>query len=281
MQVFTMQNLTQKFVILGVIGILATLILVGCGENLSPTDTTPPSRPDLIPRTNETEFIEQGIDADPGTGEQSYWIRIEWEWNTESDLFGYYVYRMDERDSLGIFAKIVDLRVGVNLIRDRDPIPYYVDQDLVLVPDQITGESHGFYYYIRAYDTSDNSSAPSDTAYYRLMQKPTALTTIGSVATNFSLSWTYYSQEAWDYFFIRIYPTTAPQTRVWSYRANLLGGPYSVIFNTDGTANTDFFRTGTDSLLAGNYTWSVDVVNDFDLEHPAGAESKATFIVAP
>ena len=276
-----MQNLTRILTTGGGVLWLVTLIFWGCGEDLTPTDSTPPSRPVIIPRSDETVFIEEGIDAEPGNTDQDYWIRIEWEWNTESDLFGYYVYRMDERDSLSHFNRIVDLRVGVNLLRELHPIPYYIDQSSTLVPDLITGESHGFYYYVRAYDTSDNSSAPSDTVYYRLMQKPTALGISGSIATNFNLVWSYYSQELWDYFFIRVYQTTTPQTRVWSYRANLLGGPFSVAFNADGTANSDYFRHGTDSLEAGNYTWVVDVVNDFNLEHPAGAETKATFIVAP
>lgn len=258
-----------------------TLVFLGCGKNLSPEDTTPPSRPAIIPRSDETAFVEQGIDADPGTGDQSYWIRIEWEWNSESDLFGYNVCRMDERDSLGQFVQIADLRVGVNLIRGTDPAPFYVDQSPVLVPDQITGASHGFYYYIRAYDTADNVSAPSDTAYYRLMQKPTGLRIVGVAGVNFNLVWDYYSQEQWDFFFIRVYQTITPQTRIWSYRANLLAAPFSVAFNVDGTANSDYFRGSTDSLIAGNYTWMVDVVNDFNPVHPAGAETQSTFTVAP
>ena len=276
-----MQSLIKKLVTGGWVLWLVTLIFCGCGEDLTPTDSTPPTRPAIIPRSDESVFLEEGIDAESGNTDQDYWIRIEWEWNTESDLFGYYVYRMDERDSLNQFVRIVDLRIGVNLLRELHPIPFYSDQDPTLVPDLITGESHGFYYYIRAYDTSDNSSAPSDTVYYRLMQKPTALMISGNVATNFNLVWSYYSQEQWNYFFIRVYQTITPQTRVWSYRANLLGTPFSVPFNVDSTASSDYFRPGTDSLVAGNYTWVVDVVNDFDLEHPAGAETKATFIVAP
>jgi hypothetical protein len=261
--------------------IASTAVFLGCGKDLSPEDTTPPSPPAIIPRSDEIAFVEQGIDADPGTGDQSYWIRIEWEWNSESDLFGYKIYRMDERDSLGQFAQIADLRVGVNLLRETDPIPFYVDQSPVLVPDQITGASHGFYYSVRAYDTADNVSAPSDIAYYRLMQKPTGLRIAGVAGVNFNLIWDYYSQETWHYFYIRMYLTTAPQIRLWSYRAELYGAPYLVTFNTDGGANSDYFRGGSDSLIAGNYTWMVDVVNDFNPVHPAGAETQSTFTVAP
>jgi hypothetical protein len=258
------------------------ILYTGCGEDLAPEDTTPPSAPQIVPKSSESQFLQQGIDSEPGNSEQDYWIRLEWEWNSEPDLAGYYVYRMDERDSLGgyPFNRIKNLRVGFELRRDFDPIPYYTDQDPVLRPDQSTGYSHGFYYYIRAYDGSGNSSTNSDTAYYRLLQKPRGLTINGNTSSSFNLVWEYYGQENWNYFFIRVYPQGSPNIRVWSYRANLLVSPFSVAFNGDGTANQEYLR-GQDSLIVGTYGWTVDVVADFDPEHPAGAETRSIFTVMP
>ena len=258
------------------------IIYIGCGEDLAPEDSTPPTAPQLVPKSSESQFLQQGIDSEPGNSEQDYWIRLEWEWNSESDLTGYYVYRMDERDSLGgyPFNRIKNLRVGFELRRELDQVPYYIDQDPVLRPDQSTGFSHGFYYYVRAYDGSGNSSTNSDTAYYRLLQKPRGLTINGDLSSAFNLVWEYYGQESWNYFFIRVYPQGSPNTRVWSYRANLLVSPFSVVFNDDNTASPEYFR-GQDSLIAGTYGWVVDAVADFDPEHPAGAETRATFTVSP
>jgi hypothetical protein len=257
------------------------IIAVGCGEDLSPEDTTPPVRPAIIPKSDEDQFLEQGIDSHPGYSEDDYWIIIEWEWNDESDLRGYYVYRSDERDTLMRFDRIKDLRLGVDLTREADPNPYYIDQDPALGPDQVTGYSHGFYYFIRAYDYSGNTSSHSDTVYYRLLPKPRALRISGNTASVFNFIWDYYSQDNWNYFYIRVYPQGFPDTRVWSYKAELLGAPFSVVFNTDGSAEPDFFYPGTDSLMAGSYAWVADVVADFDALHPAGAETRSGFSVNP
>jgi hypothetical protein len=105
------------------------------------------------------------------------------------------------------------------------------------------------------------------------------LTTSGNPSSAFSLVWEYYSQESWNYFFIRVYPEGFPENRVWSYRADLLVSPFSVVFNVDNSANRDYFHGDSDSLLAGTYAWVVDAVADFDPLHPAGAETKATFVV--
>ena len=262
--------------------LLPILVLYSsCGEDLTPEDTTPPAPPIIIPKSPETQFIQEGIDSEPGNSDQDYWIRIEWEWNEESDLLGYYIYRWDERDTLGSFEQIRDQRLEVNLRREDDPVPYYTDQAPILQPDQITGFSHGFYYFIRAYDEVGNVSAHSDTVYYRHLKKPTGLRINGTPAVEFALLWDYYWQEDWNYFFLRVYPQGFPNIRVWSYRANLLAAPFSVNFNQDGTVNTDFLRTASDSLRAGTYTWTVDVVDDFDPLHPAGAETKGIFTVAP
>lgn len=250
---------------------------------MSPQDTTPPQTPEMVPKSPETQFVPQGIDSEPGNTEQDYWIRIEWEWNTEADLAGYYVYRMDERDSLSGFpyVRIRDLRLGVDLRRTVDPVPFCIDQDPVLQPDPITGFSHGFYYYVKGYDASGNVSAPSDTAYYRLLQKPRSLSINGSTSSVFSLVWEDYSQEWWDYFFIRVYPEGSVTSRVWSFQASWFVTPFSVTFNVDSSANREYFRGGSDSLIAGTYGWMVDAVADFDPTHPAGAETRAIFVVAP
>ena len=259
------------------------IIYIGCGEDLTPEDTTPPGKPMMIPKTPESQFLQQGIDSEAGITDQDYWIRIEWDWNTEPDLMGYYVYRMDERDSLGNYeyVKIRNLQLGVDLRREIDAIPYYIDQSSVLRPDPVSGFSHGFYYYVRAFDNSGNVSAPSDTVYYRLLQKPRGLTINGNIAAAFNFVWEYYALESWNYFFIRVSPEALPDNRVWSYRADLLVTPFVVTFNSDGSANRDYFRGESDSLIAGNYSWMVDVVADFDPIHPAGAETKATFTVQP
>jgi len=251
---------------------------------MSPQDTTPPNAPPLVPKSPETQFVQHGIDSEPGNTEQDYWIRVEWEWNTEADLAGYYAYRMDERDSLNgfPFVRIRDLRLGVDLRRTVDPIPFCIDQDPVLQPDLVTGFSHGFYYYVKAYDGSGNVSAASDTAYYRLLQKPRNLAINGSTSSVFSLVWEDYSQELFllHYFFIRVYPEGNVTDRVWSYSASPYVTPFSVTFNLDSSANREFFRGGSDSLVAGTYGWMVDAVAE-DPEHPAGAETRAVFTVVP
>ena len=265
------------------IAVLLPILIIysSCGEDLTPEDTTPPNRPAIIPKSSENQFIQEGIDSEPGNSAQDYWIRVEWEWNDEDDLMGYYVYRWDERDSLSSFEQIRDLRLGVDLRRDEDPVPYYLDQNTILRPDQTTGFSHGFYYYIRAYDLAGNVSTNSDTVYYRHLKKATGLRINGTPVEEFSLFWDYYSQEDWNYFFLRVYPQGFPDVRVWSYQINLYVAPFWVNFNEDGTVNSDFLRSGTDSLIAGTYTWTVDVVDDFDPLHPAGAETKGLFTVAP
>jgi hypothetical protein len=257
------------------------VIYSGCGEDLTPEDTTPPDRPIIIPKSPENQFVQEGIDSEPGNSDQDYWIRIEWEWNDESDLWGYHIYRWDERDTLGSFEYIRDQRLGVDLRREDDPVPYYIDQDPIIRPDQTSGFSHGFYYFIRAYDEEENVSANSDTVYYRHLKKTTGLRIDGTPAVEFDLFWDYYSQEDWNYFFLRVFPQGDPDTRVWSYRANLLVAPFWVNFNEDGSVNADFLRAGSDSLIAGTYTWTVDVVDDFDPLRPAGAETKRTFTVEP
>lgn len=262
--------------------LLPILVLYGgCGEDLTPEDTTPPARPIIIPKTPDNQFIQEGIDSEPGNSDQDYWIRVEWEWNEEADLWGYYIYRWDERDTLGSFEQIRNQRLGVDLNRENDPVPYYTDQSPILRPDQITGFSHGFYYFIRAYDMEGNVSSNSDTVYYRHLQKTTGLRISGTPVVEFYMRWDYYSQESWNYFFIRVYPQGFPDIRVWSYQTIQYISPFVVSFNEDGTVNSNFLRAGSDSLIAGTYTWTVDVVYDIDPLHPAGAETKGTFTVAP
>ena len=160
-----------------VIFIILVMVMVGCsGKDIQDVDTIPPLKPHLIPHQGDTgDVIEtfpghadtinyynnsdvenNGIDADPGGD----YINVQWEHILDSDIDFLEIYRFNLLDYQNeIPATKIDSISSPN--KDE-----YLDE----FSDVDTPISVNWFYYVRAVDTSGNSTI-SDTTCYRIVNK--------------------------------------------------------------------------------------------------------------
>jgi len=203
----------------------------------------------ITPRSNETDLIEQGIDAVP----DGDYIYLSWMPSAATDLAGYRLYRMAE-DS-----------VDQELIAELDPnTTYYEDRDSLLAPNSGTGLSQGFYYWVTAYDESGNESSLSEEAYYKLIAKPD-LTDPIIQENSITFSWSYNQTQLASYFVVRLFEwADGGWNPFWLYK------------------HEEFFPLQVNydpSLDSGIYRYQVDVVGSTPAELPSGSEKSLQFTI--
>jgi len=231
------------------LALLICILLAGCGREEIAADTEPPEVVLITPRSNETDLIEQGIDAVP----DGDYIYLSWMPSAATDLAGYRLYRMAE-DS-----------VDQELIAELDPnTTYYEDRDSLLAPNSGTGLSQGFYYWVTAYDESGNESSLSEEAYYKLIAKPD-LTDPIIQENSITFSWSYNQTQLASYFVVRLFEwADGGWNPFWLYK------------------HEEFFPLQVNydpSLDSGIYRYQVDVVGSTPAELPSGSEKSLQFTI--
>lgn len=229
------------------------LLLIGCAREEIASDQEPPPVPQFIPRGADTLFVKQGIDAVP----EGDFIDLSWLPSEADDLGGYRIYRRAE-DS----ADVVPPELVVDLTTAQlagDIFLSYVDNGDVLFSDS----SAGFFYWVSAYDESGNESAPSESAYFRLMKKADLQAPL-VVADTLQLSWNYTGDPfEVDYFVVRLFRQQGGVwTPFWLYK-------YNVYF----PAQVDYVGV----LAGGAYRYQVGVVGASPPDRPSGSEAAWQF----
>ncbi len=224
-------------------------LTTGCVEEQIALDLTPPSVISFTPRNADSALVEQGIDAVP----EGDYITLSWEASGAGDLAGYRLYRRNE-DEEGA-ERILIAELGKNELS-------YEDRDTALAPDQATGLSSGFAYWITAFDESGNESGLSESAYYKLMVKPELNEPVVQGDT-LTLSWTYNQSQDVDYFAVRLFRLDQGSWVPFWITVHELFYPLSVTY--------------TEPLEAGSYLFQVDVIGATPEEEPSGAEKARQF----
>jgi hypothetical protein len=230
------------------IGCLVMSLLSGCGKENVATDTEPPAQVSFTPRSAETDSVESGIDAVP----EGNYIYLSWLPSYAADLAGYRLYRQAE-DSVDR----VMIAEGIQTIE-------YIDRDAALAPNSQTGFSMGFFYWVTAYDESGNESALSQSAYYRLMDKP-GLSTPVPQSNSVILSWSYNHLDplVTSGFIVRLFRFSG---------SNLI--PIFIENHQEFFPLTTICPFG---LSPGNYRYQVDVVGATPTDQPSGSEAAIDF----
>lgn len=259
-------------ILIGVVTLLLAILAAGCGGDSEDADTTPPVAPTLKPRSADSLYAQTGIRPEAGVTDREYFIRVEWYRNREEDLAGYYVYRHGESDTEFPQTPLDNLILGQDISFYEDP--YFIDYDTGnLQPDEMTGETRGYYYAVRAYDQFGNLSDWSASAYYRLIGNPQGLSVTNSSPGQYYLEWNYESgpDVFFDYFMIRVWDAETGQ-RAWHMKYTAFGSTFSVALNANGTA---------EPFISGRrYVWKLSVIaNSYPPDRsPAGCAAKTNFV---
>ncbi|TKJ42351.1 hypothetical protein CEE37_01330 [candidate division LCP-89 bacterium B3_LCP] len=225
------------------------VILVGCGREEIAADLIPPEDVLLTVRSADTSLVEEGIDAVPG----GHYIYLSWLASPADDLAGYRVFRQTQ-DSAD-FDMVDEVDAFITEYEDHDPI---------LAPNQITGLTLGFSYWVVAFDEAGNVSNLSDEATYRLMPTPVLSPPVVQ-GDSLVFSWSYNQYDPLDFSFyvIRLFQQQGSDwIPIWIYVHNVpfpLEAAYYSVF-----------------LSAGTYKYQVDVVGA-PLDLPAGSEADLEF----
>jgi hypothetical protein len=261
------------------------LLLDGCGENETSRDDIAPASPTPLARSGDDIYAQRGIRPEPTAIDNQYNVRIEWYPNLEPDVAGYRVWRRRDNELSHDRTVIRDLRFGVNL--ERGPILSWVDagDDFtgfpanLLAPDQPDDSvsTHGFYWYLEAYDEANNRSQLSDSLYFRMINNPNSMAVIRQAPGRYALTWQYTPNPDTpyiSYYMIRVYAAIGgPDSVMWYQQVNRYGGQEQVLLNNDSTARP-FVRDAT-------YVWQLNVVvsgTDSAARVPAGSATYTTFI---
>jgi len=208
--------------------------LSGC-EKSTPSDTTAPDPPVLLPTPPDSAWDETGTDAMA----EADWIRVTWLSNQEDDLSGYKIYRSSPPLNL-------DTLLAVQTVGSAEADTLFDDTSLSL--------GVRYTYMVTAFDLSGNESGASEEVNYMLIPKLDAENLIsprGTVSDRRPVfTWTSTGESVENY--LRVYDSDQDRT-VWvSEGQNSFSSPHELIYNADGTA--------ADSLLLPRheYWWRVD-----------------------
>jgi hypothetical protein len=210
------------------------MVLWGC-EKSTPTDTTAPAAPLLLPVPADSVWDESGTDA---VAEED-WIRLMWRTNDEDDLEGYKIYRSSP--PLNIKTLLATQTAGGG------------EADTLF--DDTTVELNVRYTYtVTAFDRSGNESEASTAMDYMLIPKlgvENLTAPRGTISDRRPVfTWTSTGESIENY--LRVYDSDQDRT-VWvSDGQNPFSSPHELLYNDDGSA--------VDSLLlpGHNYRWRVD-----------------------
>ncbi len=265
---------------------MALILLAGCGEDESSRDDIAPAPPVPLTRSPDFFYAQTGIRAEPALMDNQYAVRIEWYESPEPDVAGYRMWRRRE-DQLPLDRVIIrDLRYGVNLV--REPVMAWIDggDDYtgfpanLLAPDQgeeDTMSTHGWVWYIEAYDTSGNRSTLSDSMYFRMINNPNSMAVVRQAPGRYVLMWQFTPNQDTQfisYYMIRIFEYDGgPDAVMWYQQVNRYGGQESVVLNNDSTARPFQFNS--------TYVWQLNVVvegTDSLDRAPAGSATYTMFV---
>ena len=265
----------------------ALYLLAGCGEDETSRDDIAPASPVPVVRSADNIYAQSGIRPQPTYLDNQYTVRIEWYANPEPDVAGYRMWRRREDEATAEHRIIRDLRYGVNLA--RAPILSWIDAGddylgfpaNLLAPNQNVEEdslsTHGFYWYIEAYDTAGNRSLLSDSIYFRLINNPNSMAVVRQAPGRYALTWQFNPNSDTpyiSYYMVRVYSAFYGLDSVmWWQQVNRYGGMESVILNNDETARP-FVRDST-------YVWQLNVVvtgADSAARAPAGSATYMSFV---
>jgi len=231
-----------------------TITLSGC-EKSTPSDTTAPDPPVLLPAPPDSAWDESGTDAVA----EADWIRVTWLSNQEDDLRGYKIYRSSP--PLNLDTLLATLTVGS------------AGEDTLF--DDVSVELGVRYTYaVTAFDLSGNESGASEEVDYMLISKLEAENLIsprGMISNRRPVfHWTSTGESIENY--LRVYDSDQDRT-VWvSEGQNSFSSPHELLYNDTGTA--------ADSLLipGHEYRWRVDRTGS---ELRSGSESNwVSFTIA-
>ncbi len=250
------------------IGLYSLLLLVvACGTDVE--DPYPPSAPHWVEKTAVEVWPERGIDAEPGG------IFLEWEPNPEPDVTAYLIYRAEYNDTLP--------ELEFELL-------YTVDQQtqgaLTSYLDETAAVDVRYYYFLRARDTGDNLSPPSDTLFYQRLPAvdPASMfprTFEDTISLMPRFEWNYGYHTAMEDYVITIlrYNDESLVERVWFQPGDYTGGREHWDFHPhwevrDGDSVWVTLEPGT------RYQWRIEQNAQYDgnREH-AGAESAWAYFV--
>ncbi len=246
-----MKKLSLEIISLVII-LIAGFTILGCVSEQVAVDLSPPDAVQITPRSADTVYFEQGIDAVP----EGDYIYLSWYQSQADDLEGYRVYRIaHEEDAERI------------LIVELDPeITEYEDHDPVLAPDQSTGLSTGFSYWVTAYDESGNESVFSEEALYKLMTKPN-LTEPQQQGENLSFSWTYEQLDQVDYFVVKLYQMVGGvRNPTWSATLSIFF-PLEVVCTEPLSDGVYQYQVDVVGVTSSGWLWSTgsEMVYQFDI----------------
>jgi|GEM_PF-1338508 len=221
------------FICCGLLILIATA-LSGC-EKSTPSDTTAPDPPVLLPPPPDNAWDETGTDAVA----EADWIRVTWLSNQEDDLRGYKIYRSSP-------PLYLDTLLAVRTVGSAGADTLFEDSAVQL--------GVRYTYTVTAFDRSGNESGRSAQTDYLLISKLGAENLTSPRGTipgrQPVFIWTSTGESIENY--VRVYDSEQDRT-VWvSNGQDPFSSPHELIYNDDGTA--------ADSLLlpGREYWWRVD-----------------------
>lgn len=236
--------------------------LLGCGEDTESRDDVAPQVPVMVDRSDDADYPQAGVRAEPTPSETNYWVRLEWYRNPEDDIQGYRVRRWHEHDNANEGYVVADLVIGVDVLNDE--IISWVDRGndqfgspahLLSPNDQ--GTMRGYWWQVLAYDTAGNRSAYSDSVYYRMIWNPYNMSVTRFAADDYRLSWNYPIGGAstfLSFYKLRVYSAWyGRDSLVWDNQVILYGDANSVTLGVGG-ASTPMVDDCT-------YVWQLNAVS--------------------
>ncbi|MBN1780649.1 hypothetical protein JW948_05945 [bacterium] len=211
-------------------------------QNTGPESAPKPATVQFVPKSEENDLLERGIDAIP----EDNGIYLEWFGSDQSEIDTYSVYRKGEEGS--------DFYL-IDTVEDT----FYIDRNVEI--------GKRFFYYIIAMNFDQQKSAPSDTISYKLLEKPIRLTPNGSIASN-QVTFQWEDRNQPHEYLIRVQRSDTDET-IWAATIEAIYGTehQQTLFNSDQAAVTD-------ALLSHvPYQWRIDVLGP---EFNCGSESSWT-----
>ncbi|MEA1987525.1 MAG: hypothetical protein U9N76_08575 [Candidatus Marinimicrobia bacterium] len=210
-----------------------------------------PLAPQIVEKSKPGNFYETGINPVGSTDA----ISIQWEANSEEDLAGYKIYRAADTSSNQEldFSKIHT--ASVNFVSPIATATEYIDYDVSL--------KIKYFYYLTAFNQSDNESEHSDTVSYQLSAKPSIYcpdfeSILCSDAYSVPGMRFRYSDDIFygiSRFIIKV--ADMNNDSIWCYsvaREQYDGSAQTVVYNIDGSSVID-------SLTPGQfYKWKVKAI---------------------